>query len=128
MPTNPWHLINKKSLDVSEMWFYKRILNISWTAKISKLNVFNELEIQTQPITTLERDSHYFCVTLCEERKWNVSAAGKIYWNRDRGSQWENFLTAFWYCMDRYQHTNRHMLFAGCGEEWSHFFQQCTWW
>ena len=65
--------INKqieKSLRATEMWFYRRMMRIQYTAKVTNVEVLNEVKIQSKHIINIrKRQSSFFGHVM---RKWGL--------------------------------------------------------
>ena len=50
----------EKSLRATEMWFYRRMMRIPWTAKMTNVEVLNEIKTQRKLIINIrKRQSSY---------------------------------------------------------------------
>ncbi|BFZ17447.1 hypothetical protein BsWGS_20486 [Bradybaena similaris] len=82
------------------MWFYRRMLEIHWTAQMRNLNIFKETKTQKQLITSSERDSRYFFLTTLSEEKSDIVWQLELFVESDRGRQQEKILDCPLSCKD----------------------------
>ena len=90
-----WTVTNElhKRLEACEMWFFRRMLKIPWTAKRSNEEVLKEVD-QTRRIMDhfRKRQSSFFGHIMRRGKLEHTITAGKIEGKRDRGRQREKML------------------------------------
>ena len=80
----------RKSLESVEMWFYRRMLRIPWTAKKSNENVMREVKAKRELISNIrKKQSSFFGHVMRREQLEYIVTTGKIEGRRDRGKQRE---------------------------------------
>ena len=88
--------INKRiqsQLEAAEMWFLRRMMKVSWTAKVSNkiiLQMANETRTLINEIR--KRQSNFFGHILRKGQIEHTVIMGKISGKKDRGRQREHFL------------------------------------
>ena len=88
-----WTLLSKttKKLEALEMWFYKRMLKISWTDKVTNAEVLQKLNIQRELIPTIiKRKCQYFGHVIRNTNKYTlltIILQGKIAGKKKPGRQ-----------------------------------------
>ena len=83
----------KQRLQATEMWFLRRMMKISWTAKITNENVLKEANEKRRLITDLRKRQSKFIGHVLRKRKIeHLVTTGKILGKRDRGRQREKIL------------------------------------
>ena len=83
----------KQRLHATEMWFLRRMMKISWTAKITNENVLKEANEKRRLITDLRKRQSKFIGHVLRKRKIeHLVTTGKILGKRDRGRQCEKIL------------------------------------
>ena len=84
---------NQSQLEAAEMWFLRRMMKVSWTAKVSNkiiLQMANETRTLINEIR--KRQSHFFGHILRKGQIEHTVITGKISGKRDRGRQREKIL------------------------------------
>ena len=83
----------EKSLMATEMWFYRRMMRIPWTAKMTNVEVLNQIETQRRLIINIrKRQSSFFGHVMRRGGLEHIVTTGKIEGRRDRGRQREKIL------------------------------------
>ena len=82
-----------RSLEATEMWFYRRMLRIPWTAKKTNVEVLNQACTQRNLIKRIRiRQSRFFGHIMRREGLEHLVTTGKIQGRRDRGREREKML------------------------------------
>ena len=104
-----WTLLSKttKKLEALEMWFYKRMLKISWTDKVTNAEVLQRLNTQRELIPTIiKRKCQYFGHIIRNTNKYTlltIILQGKIAGKKKPGRQKNNMATEH-QKLDKYQY------------------------
>ena len=73
-------------LEAIEMWFYRRMLRIPWTARKTNVEVLKESNVKRTLINNIrKRQSSFFGQFMRQGGLENIVTTGKIEGNRDRG-------------------------------------------
>ena len=85
--------IARKHLEATEMWFYRRMLKISWTAKTSNTIILHLVNSNRELINCIRRrQSQFLGHVMRRGGLENIVTTGKIEGKRDRGRQREKML------------------------------------
>ena len=98
MGSESWTLSTKsiKNLEAAEMWFYRRILKIPWTAHTSNETVLQMMHQDRQLLRTIEERRKKFVGHVIRKGEVEeLSLAGKLLGSRARGRQRKLFLQDF---------------------------------
>ena len=80
-------------LKAAEMWFYRRMLKISWTSHQSNEEVLRRMATDRALIATIQqRRMSFFCHLIRKNEVERLSITGKINGKRARGRQRQTFL------------------------------------
>ena len=83
----------KKNLEAAEMWFYRRMLRISWKEKRTNESVIEETNQERSLIKTIRKRQLKFLGHICRHKGLEfLSLTGKIEGTRSRGRQRITFL------------------------------------
>ena len=83
----------EKKIEAAEMWFFRRMLRISWTEKKTNVNVLREGNVQRSLLKTIRKRQMEFLGHVCRRRGLEfLSLTGKVEGKRDRGKQRITFL------------------------------------
>ena len=84
---------NKKNLEAAEMWFYRRMLRISWKEKRTNESILVETIQERSLINTIRKRQLKFLGHICRHKGLEfLSLTGKIEGTRSRGRQKITFL------------------------------------
>ena len=83
----------KKNLEAAEMWFYRRMLRISWKEKRTNESILEETNQERSLINTIRKRQLKFIGHICRHKGLEfLSLTGKIEGTRSRGRQKFTFL------------------------------------
>ena len=83
----------RKKLEAAEMWFFRRMLRISWTEKRTNESILEETNQERSLINTIRKRQLKFLGHICRHRGLEfLSLTGKIEGKRSRGRQRITFL------------------------------------
>ena len=83
----------RKRLEAAEMWFFRRMLRISWTEKRTNESILEETNQERSLINTIRKRQLKFLGHICRHRGLEfLSLTGKIEGKRSRGRQRITFL------------------------------------
>ena len=83
----------QKHIEITEMWFLRRMLRISWTARKTNEEVLNEAgETRKLPITTRLRQAKFFGHVMRRKQLEQLVTTGKHNGKRCRGRQRQKIL------------------------------------
>ena len=83
----------KKNLEAAEMWFYRRMLRISWKEKRTNESILEETNQERSLINTIRKRQLKFLGHICRHKGLEfLSLTGKIEGTRSRGRQRIKFL------------------------------------
>ena len=83
----------EKSRRATEMGFYRRMMRIPWTAKMTNVEVLNEIKTQRKFIINIrKRQSSFFRLMMSKVGLEHIVTTGKIEGRRDRGRQREKIV------------------------------------
>ena len=83
----------KKNLEAAEMWFYRRMLRISWKEKRTNESILEETNQERSLIKTIRKRQLKFLGHICRHKGLEfLSLTGKIEGTRSRGRQRITFL------------------------------------
>ena len=83
----------KKNLEAAEMWFYRRMLRISWKEKRTNESILEETNQERSLINTISERQLKFLGHICRHKGLEfLSLTGKIEGTRSRGRQRITFL------------------------------------
>ena len=83
----------KKNLEAAEMWFYRRMLRISWKEKRTNESILEETNQERSLINTIRKRQLKFLGHMCRHKGLEfLSLTGKIEGTRSRGEQRITFL------------------------------------
>ena len=83
----------RKKLEAVEMWFFRRMLRISWTEKRSNESILEETNQERSLINTIRKRQLKFLGHICRHKGLEfLSLTGKIEGKRSRGRQRITFL------------------------------------
>jgi ribosomal 50S subunit-associated protein YjgA (DUF615 family) len=75
------------------MWFWRRMLKVPWTDKITNENILKQVNEKRKTIKELRKTQLRFIGHILRKGKLeNIVSVGKIRGRKDRGRQWENML------------------------------------
>jgi ribosomal 50S subunit-associated protein YjgA (DUF615 family) len=85
----------EKRIEAAEMWFFRRILRISWTEKITNKEVLEKAGTKRSLISTIrKRQLEFLGHVMRKEGLENLSVTGKICGKRSRGRQRLTFMAS----------------------------------
>ena len=83
----------RKSLEATEMWFYRRMMRISWTEKRTNEDILKEANMSRALMKSIrKKQSSFFGHIMRREKMEYIVTTGKIPGRRDRGRQREKIL------------------------------------
>ena len=83
----------KKNLEAAEMWFYRRMLTISWKGKRTNESILEETNQERSLIKTIRKRQLKFLGHICRHKGLEfLSLTGKIEGTRSRGRERITFL------------------------------------
>ena len=83
----------KKNLEAAEMWFYRRMVRISWKEKRTNVSILEETNQERSLINTIRKRQLKFLGHICRRKGLEfLSLTGKIEGTRSRGRQRITFL------------------------------------
>ena len=86
-------LLYKKNLEAAEMWFYRKMLRISWKEKRTNESILEETNQERSLIKTTRKRQLKFLGHICRHKGLEfLSLTGKIEGTRSRGRQRITFL------------------------------------
>jgi hypothetical protein len=78
----------EKRLEATEMWFWKRMLKVPWTDKITNENILKQVNMKRKTIKELgKKQSRFIGHILRKGKLENIVTTGKINGRMDRGRQ-----------------------------------------
>jgi hypothetical protein len=83
----------EKRLEATEMWFWRRMLKVPWTDKITNENILKQINEKRKTIKELRKKQSGFIGHILRKGKLeNIVTTGKINGRKDRGRQREKML------------------------------------
>jgi ribosomal 50S subunit-associated protein YjgA (DUF615 family) len=83
----------EKQLEATEMWFWRRMLKVPWTEKITNKNILKQVNEKRKTIKELRKKQSRFIGHILRKGKFeNIVTTGKIKGRMDRRRQWEKML------------------------------------
>jgi hypothetical protein len=83
----------EKRLEATEMWFWRRMLKVPWTDKITNENILKQINEKRKTIKELRKKQSRFIGHILRKGKLeNIVTTGKINGRKDRGRQREKML------------------------------------
>ena len=82
-------------LEAAEMWFYRRMLRIPWTAHVTNEEVLRKIGTERKLLPTVrKRQLEFLGHVMRKESLENLTLTGRIEGKKSRGRPWIKYLTS----------------------------------